>query len=117
MAGKKPEVRIVGKMKGGDGRIRIAAAWKNKGRNGEPGKGFSVRLEAGAKIVLADGTTFTTGKDGNSYIDLYIEAAEEQAEAPRDEAPPPSDADAPPWSGMSKEQASREVNEDEAPPW
>lgn len=44
----------------------VGTAWPK-----DRGQGFNFSLPRGAKIVLADGTEITGGKEGNCWLDLY----------------------------------------------
>lgn len=66
MAGEKPKYRVVAKSKSSGNYQALMAFWENE--NGTSG---IIDAEV-AEIRLKNGATLTTGKDGNCYLNLYV---------------------------------------------
>lgn len=84
MEKRRPDIKLSAKAKADGTRVYFGAAWKSPN-----GKGYNLRLENGAKIVLADGTEITGGKEGTHYLDVYLNDTSES----KDAAPQPDTFD------------------------
>jgi len=71
----------------------VGTAWPK-----DRGAGFNLQLQPGVRIILADGTELTTGREGSCWMDLY----DNRGSPPRvgggsviKHTTPPSDSDDP----------------------
>ena len=79
--GARPDIKLSVKLKDGGQRHYPMAAWKNE-------RGISGKLEEGWKLIGPDGAEYTSGKEGNSWFDVYDNREDSGAK-------PASDADRP----------------------
>lgn len=64
--GARPDIKLSVKLKDGDQRHYPLAAWTK-----DRGQGLSGKLDEGWKLVGPDGVEYTSGKEGNAWIDIY----------------------------------------------
>jgi hypothetical protein len=82
----KPSQKIIAKQRDAERGTKgtpVLAAWPNDFG------GMNWRLEEGWKLVGPNGETVTTGRDGNAYLNGYVNAPE--AAAGKQESPPDDD--------------------------
>ncbi len=72
--GQRPDIKLSVKLKDGEQRHYPLAAWTK-----DRGQGLSGKLDEGWKLVGPDGVEYTSGREGNAWIDIYDN---------RDEQPP-----------------------------
>jgi hypothetical protein len=74
MSGQRPNIKIRVKVKSGQAKpIYVMAGWSGS-------RGTTIQLEKGWSLVSPDGETFTSGRDGNSYFDLFDDRDKKPAE-------------------------------------
>lgn len=85
--GNRPAIKLSVKLKDGGERHYPGAAWPSKFDGG----GLNMSLDPGWKLVGPDGTEYTTGREGNCYLDIFDNR--EDSGPPQRKAKPAADFD------------------------
>lgn len=76
--GRRPDLSIRVKRKDDGATEYPLSGWKNDGM-----RGIQLRLAEGWTLVSPDGESYTTGKDGNCYLDAFRNDGDRKASRPR----------------------------------
>lgn len=104
---RRPDVSIRIKRKDDQTTEYVFSGWKNENQ-----RGIALRLATGWSLVGPDGEAFTTGKEGNAYLDLFFNDSSPWRGAQRRES---GSNKAPPRSQAPRGGAGRRPPEDDSP--
>ncbi len=82
MSGKRPDISIRLKKKDDKTTEYVLAGWSEEGKDA-----VSLKLSTGWRLVGPDNEEYTTGREGNVYLDLY-QNSDSRQQAPRGGRPP-----------------------------